>query len=107
VLNRTHQVLAPLSASRARDAADGLRGAPLAAAVLRLHADRVDLADREQRLLSRFTSAHPAVPVVRVPVVAGDVTDLDGLRRIGRECAAALEHGAALTAEKVRRVDRI
>ncbi len=32
--------------------ADGLRGAPLAAAVLRLHADRVDLAEREERLLS-------------------------------------------------------
>ena len=88
VLNRTHPVLAPLSAARARAAADGLRGAPLAVAVLRLHADRVDLADRERRLLSRFTSAHPDVPVAQVPVVAGDVADLDGLRRIGAECAA-------------------
>ena len=97
VLNRTHPVLAPLSATRARAAADSVRGAPLAAAVLRLHADRCDLADREERLLSRFTGAHPGVPVTRVPVVAADVTDLDGLRGIGRECAAALEHGAALT----------
>jgi anion-transporting ArsA/GET3 family ATPase len=101
VLNRTHRVLAPLSATRARDAADGLRGAPLAAAVLRLHADRVDLADRDVRLLSRFTSAFPGVPVARVPVVAGDVTDLEGLRRIGDECAAASEYGSALTAEGV------
>ena len=89
MLNRTHPVRAPLSADRARAAADGVRGAPLAAAVLRLHADRVDQADREQRLLSRFTSAHPDVAVARVPAVAGDVADLDGLRKIGDECAAA------------------
>jgi anion-transporting ArsA/GET3 family ATPase len=88
VLNRTHPVLAPLSAVRARAAADGLRGAPLAAAVLRLHADRVDLAEREERLLSRFTGAHPGVAVVRVPVVAGDVADLDGLRKVAAACAA-------------------
>ena len=59
VLNRTHPVLAPLSATRARDAADELPGAPLAAAVLRLHADRVDRAAREDRLLARFSRAHP------------------------------------------------
>jgi anion-transporting ArsA/GET3 family ATPase len=88
VLNRTHPVLAPLSASRARDAADSVRGAPLAAAVLRLHADRVDLAARENRLLARFTNAHPTVPVSRVPAVAGDVADLDGLREIGSRLAS-------------------
>ncbi|HEY0815762.1 MAG TPA: ArsA family ATPase [Pseudonocardia sp.] len=87
VLNRTHPVLADLSADKARTAADGLRGAPLAAAVLRLHADRVDLAAREDRLLARFTSAHEAVPVIRVPVVT-DVADLDGLREIGRHLAS-------------------
>jgi anion-transporting ArsA/GET3 family ATPase len=88
VLNRTHPVRAQLSATKARDAAEGLRGAPLAAAVLRLHADRVDLAEREERLLSRFTSAHPAVAVTRVPVVANDIADLDGLREIGSRLAA-------------------
>jgi anion-transporting ArsA/GET3 family ATPase len=88
VLNRTHPVRAELSATKARAAAEGLRGAPLSAAVLRLHADRVDLADREERLLSRFTSAHPAVAVTRVPVVANDVADLDGLREIGARLAA-------------------
>jgi anion-transporting ArsA/GET3 family ATPase len=87
VLNRTHPVLADLSAAKARHAADNLRGAPLAAAVLRLHADRVELAEREERLLSRFTSAHPAVAVTRVPVVAGDVADLDGLREVGDRLA--------------------
>ena len=73
VLNRTHPVLAPLSATRARDAADELPGAPLAAAVLRLHADRVDRAAREDRLLTRFSRAHPDVAVTQVPAVAGDV----------------------------------
>jgi anion-transporting ArsA/GET3 family ATPase len=100
VLNRTHPVLAQLSAAKARDAADGLRGAPLAAAVLRLHADRVDLAEREERLLARFTSAHPSVAVTHVPVVAADVADLDGLREIGERLAgddrALVEPGAAL-----------
>ncbi|MBW0100175.1 ArsA family ATPase, partial [Pseudonocardia sp. KRD-184] len=72
VLNRTHPVRAELPASRARDAADQLRGAPLATAVLRLHADRVDLAEREERLLARFANAHPAVAVARVPVVASE-----------------------------------
>ncbi len=88
VLNRTHPVLAPLSATRARDAADELPGAPLAAAVLRLHADRVDRAAREDRLLARFARAHPAVAVTRVPAVAGDVADLDGLREIASRMAA-------------------
>jgi anion-transporting ArsA/GET3 family ATPase len=89
VLNRTHPVLAPLSATRARDAADELNGTPLAAAVLRLHADRVDRAAREDRLLARFSGAHPAVAVTRVPAVAGDVADLDGLREIGARLASA------------------
>jgi anion-transporting ArsA/GET3 family ATPase len=89
VLNRTHPVLAPLSATRARDVADELTGTPLAAAVLRLHADRVDRAAREDRLLARFSRAHPAVPVTRVPAVAGDIADLDGLREIGARLASA------------------
>ena len=88
VLNRTHPVLAPLSATRARDAADELPGASLAAAVLRLHADRVDHAAREDRLLTRFSRAHPDVAVTQVPAVAGDVADLDGLREIGTRLAA-------------------
>jgi anion-transporting ArsA/GET3 family ATPase len=94
VLNRTHPVLADLSATRARAVAEEMRSAPLAAAVLRLHADRVDLADREERLLSRFTAAHPGVAVARVPVVAGDIADLDGLREVGERLAGTAEAGA-------------
>ncbi|ANY06899.1 ArsA family ATPase [Pseudonocardia sp. HH130630-07] len=85
VLNRTHPVLAPVSAARARAAAEqvGGPGSQIAAAVLRLHADRVELHEREEHLLTRFSAAHPSVPVVRVPAVAGDIADLDGLRTIG------------------------
>jgi len=92
VLNRTHPVLADLPAARAETVAETLERAgptadsvgPLAAAVLRLHADRVALAQRERRLLARFRRAHPAVAVVTVPALAVDVHDLPELRRIGR-----------------------
>jgi anion-transporting ArsA/GET3 family ATPase len=96
VLNRTHPVLADLSATKARAAAEGLRSTPLAAAVLRLHADRVDLADREERLLSRFTSAHPGVAVARVPAIAGDIADLDGLREVGERLSGAADSAQPL-----------
>ncbi|WP_020632154.1 ArsA family ATPase [Amycolatopsis alba] len=91
VANRTHPVLAPLSSAEAVAAAEqlakGETSAPLAEAVLRLHADRVALAERETRLLARFTRAHPEVPLVRVPALAGDVHDLEGLRDIGTRFA--------------------
>ena len=90
VLNRTHPVLVKLPAAKAQAAADELdrRGeSPLAAAVLRLHADRVAVATREQRLLARFTKAHPSVAVTGVPALAEDVHDLAGLREIGRRLA--------------------
>jgi len=90
VLNRTHPVLAKLSAGKAVAAADELERngeAPLAAAVLRVHADRVAVATREQRLLARFTKAHPSVAVTGVPALAEDVHDLAGLREIGRRLA--------------------
>jgi anion-transporting ArsA/GET3 family ATPase len=92
VVNRTHPVLADLPAPRALAAAETLEcngSAPLAAAVLRLHADRVEIADRERRLLARFCGAHPDVPVVSVPALARDVYDLDSLREIGRRLAGS------------------
>ncbi|NUT94613.1 MAG: ArsA family ATPase [Saccharothrix sp.] len=90
VANRTHPVLASLPAPGALAAAEKLErsgDAPLAAAVLRVHADRVAVADRERRLLARFTRAHPAVPLVGVPALPTDVHDLDGLHEIGRRLA--------------------
>ena len=55
----------------------------LAAGLLRLHAGRSRQVDREAVLRSRFAAAHPQVPTAVVPALAGDVHDLDGLRRVG------------------------
>jgi anion-transporting ArsA/GET3 family ATPase len=108
ILNRTHPVLADLPAGRARDLADVVDKAGsgrLASAVLRLHADRVDLADREERLLNRFVGAHPDVPVARVPAVAGDIADLDGLREVGERLAQP--GGESASPEPARKVHHL
>jgi len=55
----------------------------LTAGLLRLHADRMILVDRERRLRERFAAAHPRVATTVVPALAGDVHDLDGLREVG------------------------
>jgi anion-transporting ArsA/GET3 family ATPase len=89
VINRTHPPASTvLSATRAEGAAEEVTeadgpGAELAAAALRVHAERMLLATREQHLADRFTSAHPEVAVRTVPAAAGDVHDLDGLRVMG------------------------
>ncbi|MGY1760055.1 ArsA family ATPase [Geodermatophilus sp. SYSU D00779] len=86
VLNRTHPpTTTTLSATRAEGAAEevleaGGADAELAAGALRVHAERMAQATREQHLADRFTSAHPEVAVRTVPAAAGDVHDLDGLR---------------------------
>ena len=87
VLNRMAAPAAThVSAERSLSAAEALTEAgrhPEAAAVLRLHGERMLLATRERRLAERFGSAHPGVAVADVPALASDVHDLDGLRRIG------------------------
>jgi anion-transporting ArsA/GET3 family ATPase len=89
VINRTHPpATTALTATRAEGAAEevvetGGPGAELAAAALRVHADRMTRAAREQHLADRFTSAHPEVAVRTVPATAGDVHDLHGLRVMG------------------------
>ena len=50
----------------------------LTAGLLRLHADRSRMVEREARLRDRFAAAHPEVPTAVVPALAGDVHDLDG-----------------------------
>ena len=89
VVNRTHPVLAGVPATKALAAAEELErsGEALAAAMLRLHADRVAVATREKRLLARFTKAHPSVAVVGVPALPTDVHDVDGLREIALRLA--------------------
>ncbi|GEM33814.1 anion transporter ATPase [Nocardia neocaledoniensis NBRC 108232] len=88
VLNRTHPALSGLSGDHALTAADQLREtAPLTASVLRVHAERVATAKREQRLLHRFTGAHPRVPIVSVTALPFEVSDLDALRAVGDQLA--------------------
>ena len=87
ILNRTHPMLCSLTVERAIDGVADLEAKPdddgeLTAAVLRIHADRGQTAKREIRLLSRFTSANPHVPVVGVPSLPFDVSDLDALQAI-------------------------
>ncbi|MBX6384140.1 MAG: ArsA family ATPase [Microbispora sp.] len=92
VVNRVHRPLVPsLSAARSSAAAEELdaRGEhELTAAVLRLHAGRMQLAAREQRQQEHFTSAHPTVPIAQVPAMPEDVHDLEGLRQIGQLLAS-------------------
>jgi hypothetical protein len=63
--------------------------AALTAGLLRLHADRIRLVERERKLRERFAAAHPNVPTAVVPALAGDVHDLDGLREVGRLLAGS------------------
>ena len=90
VLNRVHSTsAATLSAGRALAAAEGLEETSLTAGVLRLHAERVALVQRERNLRQRFTGAHPTVPVIEVAAQPGDVHDLDGLRAVAVDLVSA------------------
>lgn len=91
ILNRTHPTLCNLAVERAENAAEELeKDDPdsLAAAMLRVHADRALTAKREVRLLSRFTGANPTVPIVGVPSLPFDVSDLEALRAIADQITA-------------------
>lgn len=86
VVNRVHTVpAAALSAARSTAAAEELeaRGEhELTAAVLRLHASRMQLAAREHREQEHFISAHPTVPLTQVPAMPTDVHNLPSLRQV-------------------------
>ncbi|MEZ0383576.1 ArsA family ATPase [Mycobacterium sp. pW045] len=98
VLNRTHPMLCELPIERAIDGIETLQQAPseslsdgakaLATAVLRIHAERGATAKREIRLLSRFTRANPRVPIVGVPSLPFDVSDLEALSAIADQLTA-------------------
>jgi len=93
ILNRTHPMLCDLHADKAVEAAEQLENKDpdsLAAAVLRIHADRAVTAKREIRLLSRFTAANPHVPIVGVPSLPFDVSDLEALRAIADQITGEL-----------------
>ena len=92
VINRASPAPAgTLSAEEALAAAERLRkddAESLTAGLLRLHADRSRMVQREGALRSRFAATHPQVETTVVPALAGDVHDLDGLRRVGSLLAA-------------------
>jgi len=100
ILNRVHSVgVNQLSAARSLAAAETLEAIPnggtatdspassagyaVTAAALRLHAERMNLGERERRVAGSFISTHPAVPVIEIPALPEDVHDLAGLRRVG------------------------
>jgi anion-transporting ArsA/GET3 family ATPase len=84
-----------LSANAAMTGVEKLRSSGedhgLAAGLLRLHADRKVVVEREKRLTSRFATSHPDVPTAVLPALSTDVHDLDGLRRIGDLLGAQVE----------------
>ena len=89
VVNRVHdENAAGVTAADAESAAGRLAGGPAAqrrtAELLDVHAERMRLAERENRLRARFSASHRNVEVVPVPALDTDVHDLDGLRIIGR-----------------------
>ena len=76
--------MAPLSAATARAGAERLGDEhTLVAELLRLHADRMETAARQEHVARSFTGAHPRVPVASVIALADDVHDLEGLQTVG------------------------
>ncbi|HEU5156020.1 MAG TPA: ArsA family ATPase [Streptosporangiaceae bacterium] len=59
----------------------------LTAALLRLHAERMQVVARETRLRDHFCSAHPTVHVANVGALAEDVHDLEGLQQVATDLA--------------------
>ncbi len=90
-LSAAHSLAAAETLEAASQNVGGAPEAPpgytAAAAALRLHAERMNLGERERRVAGSFMSAHPAVPVIEVPALPEDVHDLAGLRRVGESFA--------------------
>ncbi len=90
ILNRTHPPLAALPMGRAEDAATKLDGgAPLAAAVLDIHTERLAVRRAELHMQERFNRVHGDLPVIEVPALPSDAHDLPALREIGRRLTAS------------------
>ena len=92
VLNRVQDVDdTGLSEEQIAAAAQALRSMgpdnELAAALLELHVERMQLKARHKHVTQRFEGAHPGVPIISVPAMAEDVHDLEGLRMVGTALA--------------------
>jgi anion-transporting ArsA/GET3 family ATPase len=89
VLNRTHPALAELSKGVAEMGAAALdNSAPLSAAVLRIHAERLVVRAAEVHMRSRFDRAHSGLPIHEVAALPSDAHDVAALREIGRRLTA-------------------
>ncbi|MGH3743600.1 MAG: ArsA family ATPase [Mycobacteriales bacterium] len=93
VVNRVHTTAATgLGVARAVSGAETLEaagGGAVTAALLRLHAERGTVAEREKTLVGRFQRSHPRTPVRQVPALESDVHDLAALRTIGAALASS------------------
>jgi len=87
VVNRLHPLFGAHSASDSAGAdrarAESLAGTPLGPLYANL-ADFRDVAEREEAYFADLAARVAPAPVVRVPFLAADVHDLDGLARIGK-----------------------
>ncbi|MEO3765344.1 ArsA family ATPase [Streptomyces sp. B5E4] len=82
------------STASADGTGNGSAGAEGAAALLRLHAERMQVLAHERRTRDRFAALHPEVPVTQVTALPGDVHDLAGLRDVAELLTAQETQGA-------------
>jgi len=92
VLNRVRSAVVGLSADRADAAAERLSerdsgDAALTIAALEVQVECAIAATHDVAMTARFAAAHPDVPQRKVPALATDVHDLDGLRTVGASLA--------------------
>jgi anion-transporting ArsA/GET3 family ATPase len=85
----------PAAEEGQKNSTDSLEAELMAAGLLRLHAERMQVIAREQHTRDRFTAMHPEVPVAEVSALPGDVHDLTGLRAIGEQLSGDQPAGAA------------
>jgi hypothetical protein len=83
VVNRLYPRFGEGRADEARARAESLAGTPLAGLYQNL-ADFRHVAEREERHFGALAAEVSPAPVARVPFLAADVHDLDGLVAVGK-----------------------
>lgn len=81
VVNRMHPRFGDVGAARARERAESLAATPLGALYSNL-ADLYEVSDGEEAHLRTLVDRVAPAPAVRVPLLASDVHDLDGLSEV-------------------------
>lgn len=96
VVNRVHRAEVDLTAGRTQalledavePASAGSESERLGTLALRLHLQRVQVIATEHSRVRRFTASHPDLPVLRLPAMGSDVTELADLRALGETMGA-------------------